>query len=734
MSVTYMRLFMGAALGVISLAPCAAQTAPQDQGQTGSAALEEVIVTAQKREQSAQAVPIAISTFTAETVENMGVRNTTDLPLLVPGFTLSPAGGALNYYLRGIGSGSNNPGVESEVSTFVDGVYMPFQRGNIQSFNNIVGIEVDKGPQGTLFGRNATGGVIQIRTKDPAFEPQGEGEVGYGNYNTVTGSLYATTPISDKVAADLAVHYQKQFDGFGKNFATGKDILKTEALGIRSKWLLNVSENTTIRIMADYGRSEGSDGSIVKPTRPNGFLYNYVQDKLDFYPGFYNINSDWPPHWKERQYGLSMKLETDFGWARFVSVTAWRKLDSEFYVDYDGTPIAFAPLTILSRDEAESQEFQLLSPDDSKLKWVVGAFFFNESGAVDPFRFGGLLGQVVFGGPAGEPFDIIDFNKTRSYAAFGEATANLGADTRLTLGLRYTIDQKKIRGQTLFGTTPVPGSQGDQSKNYYRPTWNIALDHNFTADFLGYASYRRGFHSGTFNSNSAGGFSPAANPALNPEIIDAYEVGFKSEWLERKLRVNASAFYYEFKDLQLELYRQGAVLTANAAQAEIKGVDVDITARPVSQLTLSAGFEYLDTKYKKYPDAPIYFLAANGALLNSPGDASGNQLMLAPKVSFNVVANHELPTEMGTFNTNAAFFYNSGFYADPGNFYKEPKYHVINLSEKWTAPNGNFDVSVWVKNLNNAHYNYSIPLLGPIGAIGNSAPPRTYGATIGFRF
>lgn len=733
------RVFVGAALGAMAFASCEAEAAPKEQSQTSQSGLEEIIVTAQKRKESAQEVPIAISTFTAATVQNMGIKTTADLPLLVPGFSFAPAGGALNYYLRGVGTGTNNPGVESEVSTFVDGVYMPFQLNNLQAFNSIVNVEVDKGPQGTLFGRNATGGVIQITTKDPSFETKMDEEIGYGNYQTVTTSLYATTPISDKVAADLAIHYYNQMDGFGKNFATGEDIYRRKGFAARSKWLFNLSDKTTVHIVADYSRSSGDDGSVVKPAVNNGTIFDIITGTKDFIPGFFNINSDNQPGWKGQQGGLSMKLDSDLGWAKFVSITAWRKMRNEFHVDYDGTPVPFAPLFIVSRDQAESQEFQLLSPEGSKLKWVVGAFFYNENGSTNPFRFGGVLGQIIsggFGGPA-VPIEIVDFNKTRSYALYGEGTANLGWNTRLTLGLRYTIDQKKIRGQSLFDTTPdrtpVPGTQGNQTKNYYRMTWNVALDHNFSQDFLAYASYRRGFHSGIFNSNNFG-YTPAANPPLKPEIIDAFETGFKSEWFDKKLRLNASAFLYKFKDLQLQLYEGGAVVTDNAAKADIKGVDVDITARPISQLTLSAGYEYLDAKYKDYPSATIYSLAPDGSLLQAPGSASGKRLAKAPKVSYNITANYEIPTDIGSFNTNAALFYNSGAYQDAGNFYKEPHYWVLNVSEKWTSPSGNADITIWAKNLTDTLYNYDVVLVQGVGPIGNAAAPRTYGATLGFHF
>lgn len=737
------HLLMGLAAGVMSAGIGIAQAQERDQSAAGAGdqeqsdtgGLQEIIVTAQRRSESAQRVPIAILNYKAEDLQQMGVTSTADLPLLVPGFSLAPTGVGLAYFMRGVGNNSTNPGVDSEISTFVDGVYIPFQNGNLQSFNNIANIEVDKGPQGTLFGRNATGGVVQITTKDPQFTPQGAFNVGYGNYQTLTTSDYITGPITSRIAADLAVSYTDQRDGWGRNLFNGNEVFTNQDFGVRSKWLFNLSDQTVIRFALDYSRTDGDNGAIVKPARENGTQFDYLTGTQLFFPGFFNINSNFSPTHNSRQGGASLRIDTDLGWARGVSITAWRKQSSALYIDYDGTPTDFLDLTLLSRDEAESQEFQLVSPNGSELKWVVGAFLFNEKGVTDPFRFGGPGAAVTFGGPAGEPLDIVDTEHTHSYALFAQATQPIFTTTRLTLGARYTIDQRQIEGYTRFGADVVPGSAGEQSKDYYRPTWRVAFDHDLTQDLLAYISYNRGYHAGTFNTNSVGGFSVAANPPLQPETIDAYEAGLKSEWFDRRLRANVSGFLYRYSDLQQQAYDRGAVITINAASATIKGVDFDLTARVARNLTLFGSLEYLHAKFGSYPQAPLYFLdpGGSGALLTASGSAAGKWLPNAPELSYTLGATYDIPTRVGSFSTNATVSYSCGFYADPGNFYKEPHYYLVNLSAKWTSSNGKLDFSLWAKNLNNALYNLGINVLAPVGPVGNVGAPRTFGATFGFR-
>lgn len=693
--------------------------------------LEEVVVTAQRRAESAQKVPIPIVQFTPDALKSMGVTDTADLPLAVPGFQVAPTGAGQAYYLRGVGNNSSNPGVDSEVSTYVDGVYMPFVNGNLQNFNNIASLEVDKGPQGTLFGRNATGGVVQINTLDPSFTPSVTAKAGYGNYNTYMGSFYGTTKVVDNLAADLAVYINDQMNGWGHDLATGQAVFKNYDLGIRTKWLYDLSDSTSIRFSADYDETRGSVGADVKPATGYSSQFNYITGMSFAIPGYYNVDSDLLPRYEVKQEGANVKVNSDLGWAEGVSISAYRQERTSLRLDYDGSPIDFFGLFIDSEDAALSQEFQLLSSKGSDLNWVVGAFYYNETGQNVPFGFCGLGATVVFGAPLGQCYNIRANETTKSYAVYGQATKEILARTRLTLGYRYTIDDRSIHGETLAGSTAVPGTAGDNSVRFTKSTYRVSVDHDITDGILAYASHNFGYHAGTYNLNSAGGFSLAVNPPIKPEGLDAYEVGLKSEWLDKRLRVNGSGFWYKYSNLQQQEYQGAAVVTVNAAAARIRGIDLDITTQPVVGLTLSAAGEFLDAVFTSYPNAPIYTPIPNGPLLVAPGDASGNRMPNAPRFSANLSANYALPSGVGKFATTATLAYNGVWYADPSNNFKEPSYYLLNMSETWTSPDGRYNIELWSKNLTNREYDSSINVLSPVGYAGNPGAPRTFGIRFG---
>jgi iron complex outermembrane recepter protein len=654
------------------------------------------------------------------------------LPAMVPGLTMQPTGASRPIFLRGVGN-NNNSNVGSAVLVFIDGVYYPYQAGNLP-YNNVASVEVDKGPQGTLFGRNATGGVIQITTRDPKFTPAADAEVGYANFQTVNGSLYATGGLGERLAGDLAVYYLSQKDGWGHNLFTGQDVFTNKNVAARSKWLLRATDDTQVRFAFDYLTSEGTDGTDVLGAVNYPVLFNEVTRETFTIPGEYNVNSNYQPGFTVRQLGASMRIDTQLGDLRGVSITSWHNQRTTLYIDYDGTPIPFFNLYRFDHRDAETQEFQLLSADNSAVKWVAGLYFYNDTGTMHPFRFGGIGGSVVFGAPAGDPFDIVANDRVTSYAGFGQATATILPDTNLTLGVRYTMDQRYINGYTLQGPDVVPESRGALSKTFKKPTYRVLLDHHFGRDLMVYASYNRGFNSGYFNQTSVGGFSAAADPAVNPEIIDAYEIGTKSEWLEHRLRLNASGFWYQYKNLQQQVYEGAALVTINAAAARIRGVDLDIESKPLPQLTLAASAEYLNAKFIRYPGAPIYSMAPNGALISTAGDAAGNRIPYAPEWSYNVRASYDLQSVVGDFNTTAAVAYTGAWFGDPGNFYQQPSRTLVNASQTWTSTDGKNYLSVWGKNLTNKKYDVGINMLAPVGAIGNPGPPRTYGVTVGHHF
>jgi iron complex outermembrane receptor protein len=371
--------------------------------------------------------------------------------------------------------------------------------------------------------------------------------------------------------------------------------------------------------------------------------------------------------------------------------------------------------------------------DSSRIKWIAGAFFFRGNGDVDPIRRSGSS-QAAAGGY----LDTFSIQQTTSLAAFAQVTVPLTSQLQLTGGLRYTYDRREISGYEVTATG-VTRNQVDNHDSWSEPTWRVALDYHPTDDVLLYASYNRGFKSGIYSP-----FSPNL-PAVEPEILDAYEVGVKTQWLDRRLRLNVAGFYYRYDNIQLIVRSEGVNQLFNAAEAEIKGVDVEILAAPIRNLTLRAGLTALDPEYQNFPNAPANFpspATCGPPPVLSPGprtggntsceiDASGNRMILAPDLTFNVGANLAIPTPLGELGIDVNYYYNSGFYWEPDNRVKQPSYGLLGaqvslqLSDQLT-------VRVWGRNLTDVQY--PAQFSSSQGDFQTAAAPRTLGFAFDIHF
>jgi iron complex outermembrane receptor protein len=722
--------------------PAQAQTqpTPEESGQ-----LEEIVVTAQRREESAQRVPISLQTFSSDTLDQLAVRNTEDLTSLVGGMVIQPTAARPAIFLRGVGTNSAN--TTPAVLTFIDGVYYPF--GQSTDFRNVSRVEVLKGPQGTLFGRNATGGVIQITTVSPSETPRAEVELGYGNYETLSGSGYVTGGLARGVAMDLAVNYSHQNDGFGTNVFNGDDVFFTKRFGARSRLLVNFSDATRLTIGGDYQKVRGTVGANVSPAF--GYDSLFVAGALrfrgpgQFWPGDYDVNAGpVTPGYQSKEWGINGTLESEFSNMTFRSITAYRESRETIDIDFDGGPAPGIILTIVRVPRtAFTQELQLLSANDGPFQWVAGLFYFNMKAETSPFHLDinvPAVPAVACGGVGVTPIpcdrQVFSVDKDKSIAAYGQGTYAFGPSTRLTVGARYTIEKREIDGNVLVNGVNDPNREGGDSQKFKEPTWRVALDHNFTPNVMAYASVSRGFNAGLFNQISVAGFrTPAQNPPVSPEFLTAWELGTKAGLLGKRLRINLSGFLYNYSDLQQQIYDAGAVVTINAAKARIKGLDLEITARPVRSLTLSVAGTLLDAEYKSYPAAPDYRVQANGSIIAvGSTNAAGNKIVNAPKWSWTASASHDLETSIGQFTTSANLNYRGETFVDPLNRFPLSSRYVFDATERWTHPNGRYFASLWVKNLFDKQYDYAINILTPAGLVGNPAPPRTFGATVGFSY
>lgn len=293
------------------------------QDASESTQLEEVVVTAQRREQNLQSVPISVAAITAQSLQAMGISGTNDLAVAVPGLELGQQNIAIAPFIRGIGNRSTAPGEEAAVALYIDGVYMPTLSAGLFELENVERVEVLKGPQGTLFGRNATAGVIQVVTRDPSEQFQADVHAGYGNYETVDSGLYATGAIASNVRADVSLYYTEQFDGWGENLNTGNDVFKGYDYAARSKWIIDLSDDTELRVSADYGKAKPNTPPAYRPL-PGRILTSGVPAFAGSTPyfGFYDVSETRDVYATTSQWGSNIQLRHSFNAVDLVSITS----------------------------------------------------------------------------------------------------------------------------------------------------------------------------------------------------------------------------------------------------------------------------------------------------------------------------------------------------------------------------------------------------------------------------
>jgi iron complex outermembrane recepter protein len=707
-----------------------------DQG-AGSGGLQEVVVTANKRRENIQDVPIAIAAISESDLAAHGVQNTLDVGAAIPGLTMQGSMNGLQAHLRGVGTTAIAAGEENSIATYIDGVYIASLSGSFLQLSNIEQIEVDKGPQGTLFGRNATGGVISITTKAPSHAFGGSAAVSYGNYQTAVASAYVTGGLTDNLAADLAVYFSNQGQGYGRNFYTGNEVQKNQDLAARSKWLYTPSDIDTLTFAFDFERSHSSTYDAFRPVyghptdwgpgepQPTGQPYLFTG-------GPWDLNDYLDPFDDFKQGGASLNYQHDFGVARLTDIVAYREAAKDLYWSSIPVPTRANTAGWHETERQVSEELQIASPDQSLIKWVGGFFYLHGRAAYEPFKIQGSATTPP-------PLNYINFlsdELTDSYAAFGQSTAPIPfiSNTNITVGLRYTRETRGITGATILHfLPPAPALETaitDTEKTFNSLTWRLSFDHHFTENLLGYASYNRGFKSGMYNTIPAGG--PNAQP-VNPELLDAYELGFKSDAFEHRLRLNASAFFYKYSDLQVTVFTPTSALLENGANAHIYGIDGDMQIQLTSQLSLQAGMEWLHDRFVYFPDSQDLIpqtVAQGGGNLPTISSAAGHRLPYTPDWSANLSLDYKLPSPVGPFDLNVAYSYRNGWYATPDNHLKSPISNLLNAQAAYTpAQLDRLRLVLWGRNLTNQ----AVPMfLGEANNPGGydeeiDLPPRTYG-------
>ncbi len=713
--------------GVLYPAGASAQVGAPEEQQQNSGGLEEIVVTAQKRGENLQSVPVAVSAITASGAQERGVSSTLDLQQVVPNLTIAHSGQSPAIFLRGVGTQNTTAGEESSNSVYVDGVYYSALPASLLSLNNIERIEVLKGPQGTLFGRNATGGLLHIITKEPSRTTEANASIGYGNYETVEAQSYVTGPLSETLAADLSVYYKEQFDAWGTNLTNGKDVYTGGQYGVRSKMLWTPGDATRVILSGDTSRSSDSftaaaailPGALGLGGQPHG-------------GGFYDITSNLQPYSRIKNSGVSLRVEHEFDFAQLVSLSAYRDVRVRVDTDQDRVALRLVDALIRSKTEQVSQELQLQALPSSPVQWIVGAFYLKSKADLHPLELAGGA-QAAIGGYV-QRYAVQD---TSSVAVFSQATVPLGARTNVTAGVRYTIDHRDLDAYDITGVSaPNRVNVVNKDKTFRKLTWRLAADHHFTDDVMLFASYSRGFKSGVFNL-----FAPTG-PAVNPEVLDAYEVGLKTELLDRRVRFNTSVFHYDYDNIQLLQAIPGGARILNAARARVRGWDNELTVAPTTGITLNASFSLLDGKYTSFPNAPATFPSPATCTTSPPSqlpgprtggnttcaiDASGNQMIRSPKATLSLGATYELDTSAGKFAVAGNYYHSSSYPFEPDGRLRQPAYDTLNAQVSW-APTENYRIRVWGRNLTKTKY--YLNLISSVGDVYLPAAPRTYGISL----
>lgn len=702
-----------------------------------SGKIETVVVTAEKRSEDLHNVPLDVQAFSDTEIAGAGVKSVADLGQISPGLVVNEGIAVPAYIMRGVGVFSNTLSTEQDVSLYVDGVYRPAAVASVFSLNTVKSVEVAKGPQGTLFGRNAIGGVIIVNTRDPAADaPELEVNVGYGNYSTFTTSAYASTPITDHLSANVAIYYNDQSSGWGTNFYDFSQVHTGNEVTASTKWVYEL-DKTKVTFSADYDRnvSPMTEVSLISGLY-DYFPYTYGQPHVG---GYWDTYQPIRPYNRVTQVGASLKIEQDLDWARLVSVTAGRHTDS-FLIQYAplvppyktfGAAIPPSVYLNASHDQRErtyTEELNLFSPDSSFVKWTAGFFYLNDWTGAFP-QSGGL---------------IVDKSPTTSVAGFAQAVVPVfNDDNHLTAGYRFTYDKRSIAGtqyadraQTTVIATEANNPEPEHS--WTNSSYKVAFDHAFTPEILAYVSNSTGYQSGYYNL-SAG---PAA-PPTEPETIRSTEIGVKADLFDDTLRINVAGYYYTIDNLVVTIVQAdpltGALHTIvqNAAATEGKGIDLQAEYKPsfVPRLTLSGGFNILDATYSSFNNALFLKPSGNGLTWSVfVGDATDNYVQGSEKFSGTLQAEYDVPLGgNGALSLVANVAYHSGAYADSQNLAKQPRYTAMNTTATWTDDSGKYNVMLWARNLANAEYPSNV---GPSTSqwTFNPAPPRTYGVTLGVKF
>ena len=738
------RCIMAAAGATITAPPAIAQEA------VGAGGLEEVIVTAQKRAESAQDVPIALTVFDSTALARANITRIEEIVMRTPNFTMMRVNvGEPQFYIRGVGSNSDSAAGDPTVGIFQDEIYVGRVSGAAFDIFDMERVEVLRGPQGTLFGRNTSGGAVNFIPNRPEQDFYSSAYLSYGNYDAVDGRLVVNGGLTDSIAGRLSLSHRES-SGFSENITTGADLDDEDNWSVRGQLLYTPSDSSRLLLGYDYVKDDTQGHARVPfpvfDTGQVGAANNLALRALRaIWPAGSDVRKAYsvPESFQERQInGVTARYENDASYGTWTVLGGWRKVELDWLEDLDGLkPFGFPPVTppfpqpygwvLKNRDETAedaeqySLEVRLASPADARVFWVAGLYFFTES--VE--RTESFLTRFSLLAAAGGDVTFVQDVDSDSYAAFGQVTYPFTDRFSTSLGLRYTQDEKEARqigrnndpSDLTPGIPLYPGQPYDVTADdsWDSVTGRLSVDYRTASGQLLYASASKGFKSGIFPSqNNVVQNVGVATPA---EEVWSYEIGAKTEWFDRTLRVNLALFHMDYQDLQLFRLDGALRLVTFTEDTVNEGAELEILAAPAEGLEFGINAAYLKAE-------------VDGGLND------GGQLPRAPEYTLGAFAEYSWPVAGGGLLVRGEFKWTDDYrteipyYNDVPNWRitEIPSYALLDARAAYQLESRNLEFSVWGKNLTDEQYPlHVIPFLGNGFSI--FAPPRTFGVSVAWK-
>jgi iron complex outermembrane recepter protein len=681
-------------------------------GMARAATLEEIVVTAQKRQESIQDIPIAITAFSGERMEALNMSNMYGLEQMTPGLITGHSTGYAQTFLRGVGSTITFAGADSSVATYIDGYYLAYVAATMQELYDAERVEILKGPQATLYGRNASGGAINYVSKRPnTDEYEARLSVGLATESETEAKIYSSGPLTDTLAYSVSALYRHRdsYIDFVNPAPGQSDEIST--WGLRMKLLWQPTENYEAEFSASHARRDDIEPNITLPVR--GSIAEAEQLGVPVtYADTHTSSEGQEVFSLNEQSLLFLTQEYQMSDLTLRSLTGLIHIWDKDNVQLDGSilPILFASAEP-SRSHTFSQEFQLLSDPSNQFSWILGASYFDGMDQLNPTFFG-----IGIGGFLQSADSKVN---TESWAVYGEGTFDLTERLSFIAGVRYTEEEKSVPESTVtqFLSPPAtpaplvfPITIAPEQETWEKVTYKGVLNYALTDDVSMYLSYSRGFKSGVYNIPALVPGGP--NEPVDPEVLDAIEIGLKGDFLDNRLRINAAVFDYALQDTQAQVaLGSGAITTlASAGDSALQGGEVEIFIAATDHLDFTAGIAFLDSEYEDFDSFPASVPSIPGGVTGAGGnisvitDVRGNDMVRAPEMTANLSATYTVPMASGELSMTGMWYYNDGYCFESACRVVQESYDVVNASISYLTGDEKWKITGWVNNLFDEEY------------------------------